>query len=89
MVTAAIDDLVEEIYTLEQTELNQKFIQVIDTMDKFIKGMEIQGYTVDLTRELSLMQDIYLRKDYVQLADFLLYDLKKQFQEAEDLVKND
>lgn len=89
MVVTAIDELVEEIYTLEQTKLNQKFIQIIDEIDDFVKKMEISGYMVDLTKELQSMQDIYLKKDYVQLADFLLYDLKKQFQEAEELVKND
>ena len=80
-VVKAIDTLVDEIYTLEQKELNEKFIDVLDAMDQFIIWMEDKGYIVNMQKELELMQNAYAKKDYAMLADCMLYDIKPQFEE--------
>jgi hypothetical protein len=82
-VIEAIDHLVMEIYTLEQKELPQRFLDVIDAMGNFIQEMQEKGYSVDLLEELNLIQDAYQRKDYVELADVLLYEIKPAFQALE------
>lgn len=79
-VIMAIDELVKEIYTLEQADLNQKFLNMIDSMDEFIQRMGEQGYLVDLTVELNSIQNAFMKKDFVQLSDYLLYQLKPQFE---------
>ena len=82
-VIAAIIDLVEEIYTLEQEKIAEKFMGLVDSLDKFITAMAEKGYSVDLTEDLSSIHYAYSNKDYVQLADLLLYELKPQFDELQ------
>ncbi|MDD6208564.1 MAG: hypothetical protein PUB10_08610 [Clostridiales bacterium] len=79
-VLKAIENLVQSIYTVEQTGLVECFLALLDEMDLFVKRMEQEGYQVDLSQELLKVQEAFQKKDYVYLADVLLDDVKPEFE---------
>ncbi|MDK2807589.1 MAG: hypothetical protein PWP24_322 [Clostridiales bacterium] len=80
-VIKAIDALVAIIYTPDQYRLASAFQELVEALIAFVEELEKMGYTVDLTKELLVIQDAFEKKDYVMLADALLYDLKPQFED--------
>lgn len=82
-VILAIDELVNEIYSPDQAYLIEKFTALVDQLIQFIDEMQKMDYLVDLTKELNILQSAFEKKDYVALADELLYDLKPQFEELD------
>jgi hypothetical protein len=77
----AIEEMVEIIYSPDQEELDQEFIKVLDAFEEMVKEMETRGYYVDMTEELGILQTAYLKKDYIELADVLLYDVKPELEQ--------
>ena len=72
-----IDDLVEEIYTVEQGKINNKFQTLLNELLIFIENIQIAGYSIDMDEELLKLQKAYEMKDYGIMADILLYDIKE------------
>ena len=75
-----IDELINIIYTPDQDGLDQAFLQVLDSFGEMIREMSELGYMVDMTEELVSLQEAYIKKDYIELADSLLYEIKPQLQ---------
>ena len=71
-----IENLVKIIYSPDQIDLDNAFIQVLDSFSEMIMKMEEIGYRVDMTEELELLQAAYVKRDLTELADVLLYDVK-------------
>lgn len=76
----AIEKMVDIIYSPDQDGLDSAFVQILDSILGFIENMAKEGYLVDMTEELKLLQDAYLKKDYLELADALLYDIKPEIE---------
>lgn len=78
---SVLEDLVNIIYSPDQEGLDNAFVDILDAFTELVEGMAVKGYTVDMTEELMLLQSAYMKKDYVELADVLLYDIKPSIQE--------
>lgn len=46
------------------------------------------GFRVDVSEELSALQECYKKRDLVELADFLLYELEPNLLELQGMVKS-
>lgn len=67
-----IDNLVKSIYELSTKEIENGFIQLLDSIEPLVSAeMEIGWNTL-----LINIQEAYVNKNYVELADVLLYKLK-------------
>lgn len=82
-VIGSIDQLVSAIYDIDQVGLQEKYLAFIDAVGKFIEKMATMGYTVDLNEDLMHIADAMGKKDYTEVADILLYTVKKDFQQLD------
>lgn len=78
-VIEKIDQLVMEIYTSDQKEINTYYLEFIDAIGGFIQDMMEKGYTVDLRQDLERIQKAADAKDYIALSDILKYEVRKDF----------
>lgn len=83
----SIDNLVGEIYTVDQKNFSQRFIQFLDTLEKLLQQLLEAGYEVDLTEEMGEIQQAFEKRDMAELADYLLYDFKPVLLELKDMTK--
>lgn len=64
-----IEKLVKIIYTPDKTDFEQEFVVLLDGIDRALQeGKEIAQY-------LNPLQEAYVKKDYIALADVLLCDI--------------
>lgn len=85
-ILLAIKQLAEEIYTVDQNQLDSYFVLFLDEVEKLVINMEKIGFWVDFSEELSALQECYRKRDLVELADFLLYELEPNLLELQDMV---
>lgn len=78
-VIEAIDEWVSEIYTPDQSKLSEKNVSFLDSVSVFLSGMVEMGYQVNMDKDLQKLQEVVTQKDYIALADFLLYEVKTDF----------
>lgn len=78
-VIRAINDLVSKIYSIDQVGLNEAFSAFIEELSLFLNRMAKEGYTVEMEEELVQIQQAFEKKDYILLADVLLYQVKPGF----------
>lgn len=83
----SIDNLVGEIYTVDQKNFNQKFILFLDTLEELLQLLRKVGYEVDLTEEMGEIQQAFGKRDMAELADYLLYDFKPVLLELKEMTK--
>ncbi len=76
-----IDDLVDEIYTVEQKNINKKFETLLNEVLVFIEDMQNAGYSIIMDEELLKIQNAFGIKDYGVMADVLLYDIKENLKD--------
>lgn len=76
-----LDELAAIIHTPEGVGFENGYLAFIDSIIEFLEEMQKAGYSVDLMKELTEIQDIMDKEDRVMLSDFLLYTLKPQFKE--------
>lgn len=86
-VIEAIDTWVQEIYTPDQDKISEKYIAFLDAISSFLTGMAQQGYQVNIDEDLQKLQGLVQKKDYVALADFLLYEIKVDFLQLKETLK--
>lgn len=79
-VLNAIENLVESIYCQECDKVHEMFLQLADAFMVFINEVSAIGYTINIDEEVRALQQAYIKKDYVELADVLLYMVKPQFE---------
>ena len=73
-----IDDLVEEIYTPDQKDIDNKFIAVLEAIENDMNTSLLADKIQDINQVLLKIQSAYVIKDYVTLADVLLYEMKEK-----------
>lgn len=78
-VINAIDQLVGDIYSVDQEKVNDFFLELADCLIEFIAYMEKQEYSVNIDQEAALIQEAFEKHDYTELADVLLYKVRPQF----------
>lgn len=67
-----IDQLVKMIYQMNQKEIDRSFIEMLDGLGKYI-GVNSMDKVDGILLEI---QEAYIKKNYVCMADLLLYELK-------------
>lgn len=87
-ILLAVKNLVEEIYTIDQNQLDSYFVHFLDELEKLVMNMGEIGFRVDVSEELSMLQECCRKRDLVELADFLLYELEPNLLELQDMVKS-
>lgn len=88
-VLSAIDDLINEIYTIDQNQLDKKFVVFIDKLNGLISELAAIDFQVDISEETLVLQNCYEKRDLVELADYLLYNLKISILELQDMVMSE
>lgn len=87
-ILLAVKNLVEEIYTTDQNQLDSYFVLFLDELEKLVIKMEKIDFRVDVSEELTVLQECYKKRDLVELADFLLYELEPNLLELQGMVKS-
>lgn len=82
-VITAMDTLVDEIYTPDQTKIQEGYLQLINSIGDFLQWMAEQGYQVDLNEDLGRLQNAMSKKDYIAASDILMFDMKPDFEQLE------
>ncbi|MCR4802854.1 MAG: hypothetical protein K5895_07610 [Lachnospiraceae bacterium] len=82
-VIAAMDTLVDEIYTPDQNKIREMYLQLINSIGDFLQWMAEQGYQVDLNEDLGKLQNAMSKKDYIAASDILMFDMKPDFEQLE------
>lgn len=71
-ISDQVKNVVEIIYTPDKNNFEQEFMKLLDILDGEIEdSTEMQKILLDI-------QEAYMKKDYVQLADILLYKLNSK-----------
>ena len=77
-VKAEIAELVKCIYTPDQIELENKFFLVLNSLDEFMaKNTISQDMVLKVNEYLVELETAFSKKDYVKMADVLLYKIQK------------
>lgn len=74
----SIEQLVDSIYDVDQIDLDKKFIEFLDSMENYILYIEKENQDFSMNQELLMLQEAYLKRDYIQLSDIILYDIKEK-----------
>lgn len=85
-ILLAINELAEEIYTVDQNNVDKKFIAFLDEINKLLTELESAGFHVDMTEEMLTIQKYYEKRDLIELTDYLLYQFKESIEELQNIV---
>ena len=80
-IVSLTTEISEHIYMRSQKNVSKLYIRLLDAFAVFLSEMEAMGYHVDLNEELFKLQRAYTKKDYIELSDLLLYEIKPEFEE--------
>lgn len=80
-VIESIERFVDAIYDIDQIGLQERYLEFIENIDLFIRKMADAGYEVDLNEDLTNIANGMVCKDYIEVADILLYTVKTDFQQ--------
>ena len=73
-----IDALVHTIYTPDQIDIDGKFIQFLEAVEACTNEGILAEKIPDINQVLLKVQSAYVIKDYVTLADVLLYEITEK-----------
>ena len=82
-IIESIDRFVDVIYDIDQIGLQERYLEFIENIDQFIRKMAEVGYEVNLNEDLTNIANGMECKDYVEVADILLYTVKIDFQQLD------
>lgn len=80
-----IDELTSMIYSLEQIDINEKFLYIIELLIQYASQDNSRAQGMKLA--LESMENAYAKKDYVALGDGLFL-LKKQLLLKDNMEKD-
>ena len=60
---SVLKEMVNIIYSPDQEGLDNAFVGILDAFAELIEGMAMQGYTVDMTEELTMLQNAYMKNN--------------------------
>ena len=73
-LTESIEALVNEIYTVDQKQIDEQFISFLGALEIVIeKGMFVEQ---DINQVLTKIQEAYIHKDYIRMSDIIQYELQ-------------
>lgn len=75
-IICVIEELVQAIYSVEQKGIDTIFLKLLEELMVYEETMRKEGRVLHIDKELVGIQNAFLQKDYVNLADELLYGLK-------------
>lgn len=87
-ILLAVKKLVEEIYTADQKQFDSYFVVFLDELEKLVNNLGKIDFQVDVSEELLALQECYKKRDLVELADFLLYEMEPNLLELQNMVKS-
>lgn len=67
-----IDQVVKVIYQMDQKEIDRSFVEMLDGLAQYIDENSMDRINGTLLE----IQEAYMKKNYVCMADLLLYELK-------------
>lgn len=71
-----MDMLIQTIYSPDQTEIDKKFLDFLESLDDYVKVIgKNEDSIYNILKQIELAYSI---KDYIALSDFILYGLKPQ-----------
>lgn len=82
-IIESIEYLIQAIYDIDQKDMQEKYLAFLTNIEQFIKKMAELGYQVDLNEDLIKIENAMKKKDYILLADILLYTVKVDFENFE------
>lgn len=82
-IIESIERFVNAIYDIDQIDLQERYLEFIENIDCFIGKMAELGYNVDLNEDLINIAEGMQNKDYIEVADILLYTIKPDFQKLQ------
>lgn len=71
-----LEKIVSIIYMPDKPNFETEFVALLDLIEKNLSKIS------DVNRHMLSLQNAYVKKDYVDLADELLYELKPQLIDA-------
>lgn len=87
-ILECIDEIVEIIYNIDQEGLKEKYLAFLGAIEQFIIKMSEMGYEVDMNKDLMDISAAMEKKDYIWLADILLYTVKPDFENLKKMNLN-
>lgn len=88
-ILTAMQNLVKEIYSVDQNQLDAKFVVFLDELNKLLIELNRIGYRVDITDEMLQMQSSYEKRDFLELADFIWNDFKNSIFELQTVIQEE
>ena len=70
-----IDNLVEILYSVDKNDIDKNFMELIESLLQLVEAENIAG-NLEFNQILVELQNAYVKKDLVDLADVLNYRLK-------------
>lgn len=80
-IIALTEEISHNIYMRSQKKVSELYITLLDSFAGFLGEMQTLGYQVDLSEELQTLQEAYVKKDFIEFSDLLLYKIKPEFEE--------
>ncbi len=82
-IIESIERFVDAIYDIDQIGLQERYLEFIENIDVFIRKMAEAGYEVNLNEDLTNIANSMESKDYIEVADILLYTVKADFEQLD------
>ena len=70
-----IEKLIEVIYSIDKNGIDKAFLELVDSLIPFMEEEGLAG-DMEFNTILTELQNAYVKKDLVELADVLNYRLK-------------
>lgn len=74
-VLEKIDNLVEILYSADKNDIDKNFMELIESLLQLVEEENLAG-NLEFNQILLELQNAYVKKDLVDLADVLNYRLK-------------
>lgn len=75
LVLEKIDNLIEILYSVDKNGIDENFMELIEVLLQLVEAEKLTG-NVEFNQILMELQNAYVKKDLVELADVLKYRLK-------------
>lgn len=70
-----IDNMVEILYSVDKNDIDKNFMELIESLLQLVEVENLAG-NPEFNQILTELQNAYVKKDLVELADVLNYRLK-------------
>lgn len=74
-VLEKIDTLIEILYSVDKNDIDKNFMELIESLLQLVEVENLAG-NLEFNQILMELQNAYVKKDLVELADVLSYRLK-------------